>query len=419
MTIGFIPRDRFCMGAKALSQLFERTPLPFQLITVDPAMPAKYRKELEAVLEGRDNVRVLDAPPFASTNAMKNIAARASDTDYVCLIENDVFVLEGWLERMVQACEEMPADVAVPLIYERTVDSGQVHFDDRLGAVRRVATPRGPGIHILPREEPLDADLVAARRPIDTIETHCALFRRSALERMGDMDPDISTSRNEVDLSLALYQIGARVVFEPSSRVVFCPPPPIEPEERKFYIMRWEPQQGERDQERITNRWNIVDFPTSIGFCQYRKKLAEEPDPDLQMADFLSYQSKMQTVTEEIASVVPAGSKMILVDEVQWNAGEVAKNRKTLPFLERDGQFYGPPADAAAGIAELERMRAEGAEYIVFGWPAFWWFDSYPELLVHLRRSYRLVLENERLLAFQLNAGRSNTEEPCASAISN
>jgi hypothetical protein len=420
VTIGFIPRDRFCVAGRALRQLFERTRIPFHLITVDPQMPERYRRELETVLAGRTNVTLLETDQFASTNLMKNMAAESSASDYLCLIENDVFVEEQWLERMIAACEEMPADVAVPLIYERTAASRQVHFDDRLGSIRQIHREGVPGVQIIPREDPLYTDLEATRRRIEMIETHCVLFRRSAFWKMGGLDPEISTSRNEVDLSLSLYAAEAAVVFEPSSRVAFSPPPPTEPEEREFYLNRWNREQAVKDQERIERRWNVVSFPTSIGFCEYRLSLAAEINPAAQEARFAEYQSRIQAVSADIAAAVPSGHTLILVDDSQWNANEVALNRKALPFLERDGQFYGAPSDGATAVAELERMRNVGAEFIVFGWPAFWWFDYYPELQSHLQSNFPLVVENERLVAFDLRPRAVPIQGPlCESAISN
>ena len=51
----------------------------------------------------------------------------------------------------------------------------------------------------------------------------------------------------------------------------------------------------------------------------------------------------------------------------------------------------------------LERMqRDHGASYTAFGWPAFWWLDHYNELSDHLRSQYNCILENDRLVIFDL-----------------
>jgi hypothetical protein len=73
-----------------------------------------------------------------------------------------------------------------------------------------------------------------------------------------------------------------------------------------------------------------------------------------------------------------------------------------LPFPEHDGQYWGPPADSDAAVRELERLQADGAEFIAFAWPAFWWLDFYAGLRTHLESRYQRVLQNERLVVFDL-----------------
>ena len=112
---------------------------------------------------------------------------------------------------------------------------------------------------------------------------------------------------------------------------------------------------------------------------------------------WLSHQ--MAVATQEITSVVQAGDAFILVDQDELR-GVIA--RHALPFLERDGQYWGPPPDDATAIREFERLRQAGATSMVVAWPAFWWLDYYAELHRHLRSNFRCVLENERLVVFDL-----------------
>jgi hypothetical protein len=105
----------------------------------------------------------------------------------------------------------------------------------------------------------------------------------------------------------------------------------------------------------------------------------------------------------DVADHVPSLSTCILVDDCQL--GELpVYNRLFLPFLVRDGKYFGSPADSREAITELERLRSSGAAFIVFAWTAFWWLDTYPEFLSHIWTHYPCRLQNERIIIFELRA---------------
>ncbi len=109
----------------------------------------------------------------------------------------------------------------------------------------------------------------------------------------------------------------------------------------------------------------------------------------------------LYSTTQDIAALIPPGDTFILVDDELLGSIMTAGHR-TIPFLERDGQYWGAPPDDATAIRELERLRRSGATFIVFVWPAFWWLGYYTGLHRHLRSRFRCVLENDRLIAFDL-----------------
>jgi glycosyltransferase involved in cell wall biosynthesis len=134
------------------------------------------------------------------------------------------------------------------------------------------------------------------------------------------------------------------------------------------------------------------------GFC---RTLGVEVDPN----DWKrrSWQHRFPVARRELAAVVPPGDSVILVDE-QALGPEVAPDRRVIPFLEHNGEYWGRPADDDVAIRELERLRGEGAGYVAVAWPSFWWMDHYQGLADHLRSSARLVLDNERLVVFDLRS---------------
>jgi FkbM family methyltransferase len=111
---------------------------------------------------------------------------------------------------------------------------------------------------------------------------------------------------------------------------------------------------------------------------------------------------QVRLITDELCSLIGPGETFVLVDEEQMWAGLVMDGRHRLPFLERDGHYWGPPPDDATAIDELERLRRHGARHLVVTSNAFWWLEHYREFVRHLTARYGRVLSNERLVVFDL-----------------
>jgi SAM-dependent methyltransferase len=120
--------------------------------------------------------------------------------------------------------------------------------------------------------------------------------------------------------------------------------------------------------------------------------------------DGVLWGERLRSAAQELAALVPAGNAFILVDEGQWDVAEYIAGRRCIPFLERDGEYWGAPDDDETAIGELERLRRAGAGFLAFGWPAFWWLDYYAGFQRHLRQQFPCVLENDRLIVFDLRS---------------
>lgn len=103
----------------------------------------------------------------------------------------------------------------------------------------------------------------------------------------------------------------------------------------------------------------------------------------------------------DVRSAVPEGATLLLVDDDSTET-EIFGPRRTRPFLEKDGMSWGPPPDDEVAVAELERMRGEGASYLVITDNCRWWLQHYHGFADHLHRHYRAVLDNDRYLIFEL-----------------
>jgi glycosyltransferase involved in cell wall biosynthesis len=109
----------------------------------------------------------------------------------------------------------------------------------------------------------------------------------------------------------------------------------------------------------------------------------------------------MLALPREISPIIPKGAKFILVDEGQLGA-EFFPDWQAIPFTEKDGKYWGPPADDENAIAELNRQRAAGAKYILFTVSCFWWLEHYPGFRHYLSANFRHRSAGENLIVFEL-----------------
>jgi SAM-dependent methyltransferase len=120
----------------------------------------------------------------------------------------------------------------------------------------------------------------------------------------------------------------------------------------------------------------------------------------------------LNAAIEDVSTAVPPGTLIAVADQAQCGAA-LAAGHPALPFPEREGVYWGPPADDAAAIAELQRVRERGAGVLVVAWPAFWWLTHYRKFHDHLRSSFRCLVDNDRTVIFDLrSAGGDGSATP-------
>ena len=112
----------------------------------------------------------------------------------------------------------------------------------------------------------------------------------------------------------------------------------------------------------------------SRAICQLLEQISKR-NQRLRQHEYDAWTAQLQPAIEEIKAQIPQDDTFILVDEDQWGTDGVVASRQAIPFLEKDGQYWGPPPDDETAIREFERLRHSGASFMVFAWPAFWWLD--------------------------------------------
>ena len=74
------------------------------------------------------------------------------------------------------------------------------------------------------------------------------LVRTEVLRRLGGLDENLLSTRENVDFCLALRQLGERVYAEPRSKITYLAPAPLRLSDVPFFALRW------------SDRWDLSSF---------------------------------------------------------------------------------------------------------------------------------------------------------------
>ena len=95
----------------------------------------------------------------------------------------------------------------------------------------------------------------------------------------------------------------------------------------------------------------------------------------------------LQQARDELIRCVGPDDRLIVVDEEQIRG--TLPHRRTSPFPERNGVYWGQPEDSEAAIAEAERQRKLGRGRMAFIFSTFWWLQHYGKFHDYLRQQWR------------------------------
>ncbi|MEL6611176.1 MAG: glycosyltransferase family 2 protein [Bacteroidota bacterium] len=168
--------------------------------------------------ETHPEVRVIPHPEnwlFARGN---NEAIRHTESDYVCLLNNDVEVPPDWLAPLVRVLDTMPEVAAVQPKLLQHGDRSQFEYAGASGGfLDAVGYPFTRG-RLFDTLEP-DAGQYDDARDVFWASGAALLLRRSALDDVGLLDETFGMHMEEIDLCWRLWRAGWRVRVEPSAEV--------------------------------------------------------------------------------------------------------------------------------------------------------------------------------------------------------
>ena len=189
--------------AECLAALGRQTFAAFETVVVDNSAAARVAKT-----ELPDRIQLVAAPRNLGYGGAINLAARASQAEFIAALNDDAIVDPAWLASLVAAADSQPQTgmwASRVRLNEREMDSaGMLLFAD--GSSKQ----RG---HCRPPEE--------FNEPADVLlpSGSAALYRRSMLEQLGGFDEDFFLYCEDTDLGLRAQWAGWPCRYVPTAIV--------------------------------------------------------------------------------------------------------------------------------------------------------------------------------------------------------
>lgn len=180
----------------------------YEVVVVDDASQDPTRHALTTV----EGVRVVRLDRNVGYLHACNEGARRARGRYILLLNNDVEVVDGWLDALIDAMESHASVGAVgaKLVYPdgRLQEAGSIIWSDGHGwNYGRGNDPHHPAFCFV--------------REVDYCSAACLMVRRDLFERLGGFDERYAPAYYEdSDLAFGIRSLGYRVLYQPDAVVV-------------------------------------------------------------------------------------------------------------------------------------------------------------------------------------------------------
>jgi GT2 family glycosyltransferase len=328
----------------------------FEVIVVDNASIDGTTNYLIDLSSRDERVRVELCASNAGFAAATNRGVARSCGEVIVFLNNDTIPVDGWLDSLLAHLGEREIGL-VGAVTNRAGNEAEIHACYRTyGELERFAGDQARA-H---RGERFD---------IRTATMFCAAVRRDVWEVVGPLDERFEIGLFEDDdFSIRVRQAGFRVACAEDAFVHHFGQASIGrlAQTGRYGLL------FHANQERWEAKWGTRWQP-----------YAKRRTPD--------YEVFVERVRQFVHEAVPPGATVLVMTRGDEELLRFA-DRRGWHFPQDDQGAYAGwyPADSAACIAELERLRARGADFLVIPETARWWLRHYVEFADHLERHYGL-----------------------------
>ncbi len=259
VTVVIVPRESFNMFIQVAQRIYDVTSPIFNTLIMEGHAPSHRRKELEDFALKHSNCKIVYSKRWKYPHEMVNDAIPLINTKYAVFIDNDVEVLEGWLENLVKTAEEKKAHCVHPiyLTVKLTDPSRKIHIaEGKLYREKRgdklyidtVACYSGVSLEDYPDKEAKESDF---------FEWHTVMFSKELLEKIGPLD-DLNVAEH-LDYALRIHQAGYKIWLEPKAVVAYDYGRiwELRGVDREYLIWRWDVSKAAKSHERVCQKWNL------------------------------------------------------------------------------------------------------------------------------------------------------------------
>jgi len=193
-----------------LHSIVEHAPAGTEILVVDDASPNTIIREKASQVQG---VRVLRLDQRGGFCVAANRGMQAANGEIVELLNDDTQVSPGWAEAALEHFKDRPVGAVAPLVLRGPPTNDETLVDsagDRYFA-GGVAGKRGHG-------RPLGLAFLQGGEVFGA-SASSAFYRRELVLRVGGFPEHFGSYFEDVDLAFRLHWVGARILYEPESRV--------------------------------------------------------------------------------------------------------------------------------------------------------------------------------------------------------
>ena len=338
------------------SLLTVQTSIAFEVVVVDNASTDGTPRYLRGLERLDRRVRIILSPTNAGFAEATNLGAACSRGDVIVFLNNDTIPVTGWLDRLVAHLQ----DDRIGLIGATT---------NRAGNEAEISVPyRTYGeLEQFAREHATRREREAF--DIRTVTMFCAALRRTVWDTTGPLDTRFEVGLFEDDdLSIRVKAAGLRVACA-----------------EDVFVHHF----GQASIGRLAATGEYGDL-----FHANRRRWEEKWERPWQpygKRTGADYAALVTCVRQLVHDTIPPGATVLVLSK---------GDDELLRFTDRrgwhfpqgdDGGYAGHyPADSQACIAELERLRERGADFLLIPETALWWLQHYGRFAEHLERRYAM-----------------------------